>query len=84
MHAEEPNPSNLDSLMAMLAHKDGLIRKNAREALEEMGAPAVLPLYLDKPEGVAVDAALAAMEALIDRVNRRIADLTTTHREGAK
>ena len=36
MHAEEPNPSNLDSPMAMLAHKDGLIRKNAREALEEI------------------------------------------------
>lgn len=47
-------------------------------------SPAVLPLYLDKPEGVAVDAALAAMEELIDRVNRRIADLTTTHREDAQ
>ena len=44
MHAEEPTPSDLDALMAMLAHKDGLIRKKAREALEEMGAPAVMPL----------------------------------------
>ena len=44
MHTEEPPLSNLDSLMAMLAHKDGLIRKKAREELEEMGAPAVLPL----------------------------------------
>ena len=44
MHAEEPTPSDLDALMAMLAHKDGLIRKKGREGLEALGEPAVAPL----------------------------------------
>lgn len=39
-------------------------------------SPAVLPLYMRVPEGVAVDAAISAMEELLDRVSRRVAELT--------
>lgn len=40
--------------------------------------PAVLTLDLQTPSGVALDAAFAAMEELLDRVSRRAAELTTT------
>ena len=36
----------LDTLMEKLAHKDGLLRQSAREALVALGAPAVSPLML--------------------------------------
>lgn len=44
MPVKEENTQDLDTLMTMLAHKDGLTRKKAREALEAMGEAAVLPL----------------------------------------
>lgn len=44
MNAEESGPSEIPALMAMLAHKDGLIRKKGREGLEALGRPAVAPL----------------------------------------
>lgn len=44
MNAEESGLSEIPALMAMLAHKDGLIRKKGREGLEALGRPAVAPL----------------------------------------
>ena len=44
MNAEESRLSEIPALMAMLAHKDGLIRKKGREGLEALGKPAVAPL----------------------------------------
>jgi HEAT repeat protein len=44
MHIEDPASPTLSDLMAMLAHKDGLIRKKGREALQALGEPAVTPL----------------------------------------
>lgn len=44
MNAEESGLSEIPDLMAMLAHKDGLIRKKGREGLEALGRPAVAPL----------------------------------------
>lgn len=44
MSPQDPNPGNLSALMAMLAHKDGLIRKKGREGLEALGEAAVAPL----------------------------------------
>ncbi|MDH0348138.1 hypothetical protein [Aeromonas dhakensis] len=40
--------------------------------------PAVFTLDLQTPAGVAVDAAFAAMEELLDRVSRRASEFTTT------
>ncbi|SFK07433.1 HEAT repeat-containing protein [Desulfomicrobium apsheronum] len=44
MNAEESGLAEIPALMAMLAHKDGLIRKKGREGLEALGKPAVAPL----------------------------------------
>ncbi len=44
MPPEDSPPANLSALMAMLAHKDGLVRKKGREGLEALGEPAVAPL----------------------------------------
>ena len=44
MNAEESGLSEIPALMAMLAHKDGLIRKKGREGLEALGRSAVAPL----------------------------------------
>lgn len=44
MAPENPTSDNLSALMAMLAHKDGLIRKKGRIGLEALGEPAVAPL----------------------------------------
>lgn len=44
MHAEEHSEPSLPELMAMLAHRDGLIRKKARLGLQALGKPAVAPL----------------------------------------
>jgi HEAT repeat protein len=44
MSPEEFNDLSLSDLMAMLEHKDGLIRKKGREGLQALGEPAVPPL----------------------------------------
>ena len=44
MTAEDPTSRNPSALVAMLSHKDGLVRKKGREALEALGEPAVAPL----------------------------------------
>jgi hypothetical protein len=44
MTAEDSTSRNLSVLVAMLSHKDGLVRKKGRETLEAMGEPAVAPL----------------------------------------
>ena len=44
MTPENPASSNLTALIAMLTHKDGLVRKKGRVGLEALGEPAVAPL----------------------------------------
>lgn len=41
MNEQKESGKNLESLMDMLASKDGVIRQNAREALVAMGKPAI-------------------------------------------
>jgi HEAT repeat protein len=46
MTTQTLSSDTLDTLMEKLAHKDGLLRQSAREALFAQGAPAVSPLML--------------------------------------
>jgi len=44
MNGQKGTGTNLESLMDMLASKDGVVRQKAREALVNMGKPAVSSL----------------------------------------
>ena len=44
MSGQKKTGTNIESLMEMLASKDGAIRQKAREALEALGKPAVSSL----------------------------------------
>lgn len=87
MNPEQSGNPNLADLMAMLRHKDGLVRKKGREGLQALGKPAVAPLcqvlLTEKDHHVRWAAAKALGElrdpdsapALVDALEDRNADV---------